>query len=222
MNLNLSPLNAHAPKSESWYTRLLARVYDSITASAEDRWLGRWRKAMLADLRGTVLEVGAGTGVNFPFYAPGTHVIACEPSAAMAARARKMLASSRVKTNVTLLEAGVGAPEVAAHVPAEGFDAIVCTLVLCTIPDPAAALADFRHWLKPDGRLVLIEHVRAETQLGQGLQEAVQPLWYHLAEGCHLTRDTGALVRAAGLEPVWEERAVRGLPFLRGEYRKSG
>ena len=215
-------MNDRAPKPDTWYTRLFARVYDPVTAAAEEGWLGQWRSELLAELNGNILEVGAGTGVNFPYYSTEARVIACEPSAAMAARARHVLASPEVKAKITLVEAGVGAAEVAAQVPAAGLDAVACTLVLCTVPDPAAALADFSRWLKPNGRLLLIEHVRAESTLGQGLQEAVQPLWYHLAEGCHLTRDTGALVRAAGFVPVWEERTVRGLPLLRGGYRKSG
>ncbi len=122
---------------DGWYDRLIARFYDPFTNYFERGFMGRRRRELLAGLQGSILEVGAGTGANFDHYPPGASVLAIEPSAAMLQRAAEKRAALTAKhADIRLLHAGIGDPEVSRYVPESGFDAIVLTLVLCTIPDP--------------------------------------------------------------------------------------
>jgi ubiquinone/menaquinone biosynthesis C-methylase UbiE len=135
---------------------LQSLIYDPFLALGERRGMAAHRRALLAGARGRVLEVGAGTGLNLAFYpASLDELVLTEPDAAMRARLRRRVARRRP-------HATVAADRAEALPFADGsFDTVVCTLVLCTVPDPAAALAEFRRVLAPDGRLLFIEHLRA-------------------------------------------------------------
>ncbi len=182
----------------SFYNKLFARIYDPFMASAERRTLGAWRKRLIGPLRGEILEVGAGTGVNFQYYGPDAKVLAIDPSAEMLAFAKRREAAASAKGRIELLQAGIGSAGLDKRMRPHSLDAIVATLVLCTVPDPQAAFERFQRWLKPEGKLVLLEHIHARTPLRRGLEKAVNPVWKILAEGCHLTRDTDRLLREAG------------------------
>src|SRR5690606_21531989 len=140
-------------------TRIFARVYDPFMQKMEERVLSRHRRRLLGGLSGDVLEVGSGTGINFGFYPSECKVIASEPSAQMLRFAEERVRSENVKAEITLVQTGVGSPELDKMIPETSLDAIVCTLVLCTIPDPVAAIRSFKRWLKPDGKLIVLEHV---------------------------------------------------------------
>lgn len=207
-------------KPDTWYARLFARVYNPVMSSIEKKILFPRRKQLLSELSGTVLEVGAGTGINFPLYPSHTKVIACEPSAAML-----QYAANKIKTdsleNIDLIHAGVGDEALLLAIPEGGVDAIVCTLVLCTIPDPKAALTDLQKWLKPGGRLIVLEHIKARGFIGRSLQWLFNPIWKRLAEGCHLNRSTDQLLKTFDLTIEQEAYFSRGIPFYQAVLIKN-
>ena len=171
--------------------RIFAALYDRQLRPLEDGWLGQRRAALLGDLGGRVLEVGAGTGANLAFYRQASEVVACEPDPAMRKRLAAKLAAAPVP--VELSDAAAEAlPFAGAR-----FDVVVSTLVLCTVPDPAAALAEVARVLRPGGRLAFLEHVRAQGRLATW-QDRLTPMQVWLAGGCHPNRDLEAAITAAG------------------------
>jgi ubiquinone/menaquinone biosynthesis C-methylase UbiE len=154
--------------------------------------LGALRRWTTAPLRGRVLELGCGTGLNLEHYPAAAAVLGLEPDAARLALAVPRAASAAA--SVTLCAASAES----LPFPAASFDAAAGTLVFCTIPDPARALAELRRVLVPGGELRLLEHVRLAHPLVGAFQDAIAPLWYRLAEGCHPNRDTVGTLRAAG------------------------
>lgn len=178
---------------------LFALLYDRILAKTEAAGLGARRDALLAHARGDVLEIGAGTGVNLPRYGPAvTSLTLSEPEAPMRARLAARACTERPDARV------IDAPAERLPLPDASVDTVVCTLVLCTVPDPAAALAEIKRVLRPDGRLLLLEHVLASDPALQRVQHRIEPVWSTVGGGCHLTRDTAAAVQAAGfvLDPI--------------------
>jgi SAM-dependent methyltransferase len=173
---------------------IFARVMH-VAGRRMEREVGHHRDELLAGLSGRVVEVGAGNGVNFGHY-PTTvdEVVALEPEGYLRRKAAE--AADRAPVRVSVRD-GVAAP-----LPLQdgSFDAAVACLVLCTVPDPAWALAELRRVLKPDGELRFLEHVRSERPGKARRQErldhwGVQP-W--LAGGCHCARDTLGAIEAAG------------------------
>lgn len=188
------------------WRRMWAATYDLTLAGSERTWLGDLRRRALGPAAGRVLEIGAGTGANFGRYPAGVTVIATEPDAAMLARAPR-------RPGVLGVRASAGALPVATA----GLDTVTSTLVLCTVPDPAAALAEVRRVLRPGGRYLFLEHGGAPAGTRRGAwQHRIEPFWRPLAGGCHLTRDAPALVQAAGFTLEHHERVEPPVPaFLR-------
>jgi ubiquinone/menaquinone biosynthesis C-methylase UbiE len=170
---------------------MFAAYYDRMNVSVERRWAGARRASLVADLTGEVLDVGAGTGANLRHFRSADHVTATEPSWAMRRQLVAKLGQARVPVDV------IDAPAEELPFPDARFDAVVCTLVLCTVEDQARALAEIRRVLKPDGRLVFLEHVRAAKVAGRA-QDLLAPLVHYLGAGCHPNRDTVASLAAAG------------------------
>ncbi len=213
--------NPNSAHSDTWYSSLVARLYDPVTSGAEESFFKECRRQLLSDLSGHVLEVGAGTGANFGHYPAEAKVLAIEPSDAMVEQAEKKLLDSAVQADILLVRAGIGDKMVASRVPAEGFDAIVFTLVLCTIPDPARAIERVKSWLAPAGRLLVLEHIADDRPTVRRIEQLVNPVWKKLAEGCHLTRQTDQLLKEAGFQPAWEKYFHRGLLFYQAEMKRS-
>jgi SAM-dependent methyltransferase len=165
------------------------------------RRIGVRKEALFADLPQQVVELGPGTGANLRYFRPGTHLVAIEPNPHM----HRELARAGAARGVTLEIRATGAE--ATGLPSASVDAVVCTLVLCTVPDPAAAMAEVRRILRPGGRLLLLEHVAAPrgTFLA-GLQRALRRPWLWAFEGCDLDRHTADTIRAAGFSGVELER----------------
>jgi ubiquinone/menaquinone biosynthesis C-methylase UbiE len=174
--------------------RVFAAVYDAVMAPVEHAVFARRRAGLLADLGGQVIDVGAGTGANLPYLRRATRVVAAEPDPAMRSRLTARLAAARVTGRP--VEVTDDAAE-ALHYADASFDAVVCTLVLCTVADPGRALAEARRVLKPGGRLVVLEHVRGRGALARW-QDRVTPLWSRLAAGCQPNRDIAAAIENAG------------------------
>ncbi len=174
----------------------------------------RDRRDLLAGARGTVVEIGAGTGLNFPFYPDTvTSVLAVEPEPYLRHRAHDAAQDAPVPVSVV--------DGTAEAIPAEDarFDVAVACLVLCSVPSQAAALAELRRVLKPGGELRFYEHVVAEHPVGSAVQRTLDRtgVWPAVGAGCHLARDTGAAIRAAGFTTGTVGRAMSGpLPHIAG------
>jgi ubiquinone/menaquinone biosynthesis C-methylase UbiE len=172
------------------FARLYARASERESAEQVEQ-----RRETLAGLRGRVVELGAGNGRNFGFY-PATvdEVVAVEPESYLRERAAE--AAARAAVDVTVVDGVAGA----LPLPDASFDAAVACLVLCTVPDQAAALRELRRVLRPGGELRFLEHVHAERQPLRAvlsLADATR-LWPLLAGGCHPARDTLDAIEAAG------------------------
>lgn len=153
---------------------------------------GRLRSRLLAPLRGDVLEIGAGTGLNFTHYSAAARVLALEPDPAMRARAM-----SRLRPNISLRPAD---DEFLETLPPASFDAVVCSFVLCSVPDIARTLRRVARVLRSGGTLAVLEHVRSPGELGKA-QDALTPLWRRAAGNCHLNRETTRTIEAGGFIP---------------------
>jgi SAM-dependent methyltransferase len=168
---------------------LFARFFEWCLGRNEERGNRELRRELLAGLTGRVMEVGAGTGLNFPHYpASVREVVAVEPAPYLRERALEAATTAPVPIRVT--------DGTAAELPAEDgeFDAIVISGVLCSVPDVPAALAEFRRVLRPDGQLRFYEHVRSRDPLFANFQQAADLLWPHLMGGCHVHRETRATI----------------------------
>ena len=153
-----------------------------------------YRTELVAGLRGRVLEVGAGSGLNFKLYEAGADVVALEPEPNMARRAAERVEEADVRVRLVR-----GAAE---RLPfADGaFDAVVLSLVMCSVRSPKRAVAEIRRVLRPDGELRMFEHVRSENPKHARWQDRLTPLWSPFSGGCHPNRDTTATMRAAGFD----------------------
>lgn len=203
----------------SW---LMAAVYDGMMRASEEACLAQWRAELLRELSGAVLEIGAGTGATLSLY-PNTvtRLVMCEPDPHMR---RKLEAKRGATAHVEISASSIQDLSFKEN----SFDAVVCSLVLCSVPDPQAALAQIRRVLKPGGRLVFLEHVAADGKPNRlKWQRRIEPVWKHLMGNCHLTRRTEAAIEAAGfrIERIQRESMRKALPVcrpsIRGIARKS-
>jgi ubiquinone/menaquinone biosynthesis C-methylase UbiE len=201
------------------FARFYLRMAKGRTATREDEY----RRRMLAGLSGKVIEVGAGNGLNFPFY-PKTveHVLAVEPEPLLREAATKNAADAPVPVEVV--------DGVSGRLPAEdeSVDAGVASLVLCSVPEQARALAEFRRVIRPGGELRFYEHVVARRPIAAGLQRlADATFWPRVGGGCHVARDTAAAIARAGFQVERSERfsftpgpPIPPLPHILGSARR--
>ena len=192
-----------------------AALFDAFMYPLETGSLGTRRARLLPGVSGVVLEVGAGTGVNLAYYP-------CEGLEDL--YVMDLSVSQRVYhrsddgcLNPTILEGDV------QHLPFEDgfFDTVVFTLVFCSVGDPEQGLAEVNRVLKPDGRIIFIEHVLPEGKpVLQGSFRAITPMWKHISGNCHLDRDTLSSIRGAGFEIDSLERFANGV-MVAGTGRKA-
>ena len=172
--------------------RLFAAVYDTMMAPSEQGALGELRDEVIGHARGDVLEIGAGTGLNLRRYEGVDRLVLSEPIAPMRRRLAGRLGDARVPVEV------VDAPAEDLPFADASFDTVVSTLVLCSVADPVAALAEVRRVLRPGGRFVFLEHGAGEGSRAVWQHRLDRP-WAAVSAGCHLTRDVAALLPAARL-----------------------
>ena len=180
---------------------IFARAYHRRSQFLEHHGAAQRRRELLAGLSGRVVEIGAGNGLNFRHYPDAvSEVVAVEPEQFLLDRARDALRFAHPR--VTLLRA------TAERLPLhnELFDAVVCSLLLCSVTSVAESLAEMRRVLRPDGQIRFYEHVAAESPRHARVQRWSNPLWKRVAGGCNLVCDTEREFKRAG----WQvDRCIR-------------
>lgn len=219
-----SPTRTRIPNTVSLYAD---RIYPHLLHLVS-RHFDEQRRALLANAGGRVLELGVGTGSNLGFYPPEvSDVVGIDPHDAVLEKAgrtvRRLEERDGLPYRVRLHRAD------AQRLPYEeaSFDTVVAVLTLCTIPDPRSAAREAFRVLRPEGALLVLEHVRAEE--GSRLatwQRRLDPLWTRAAVGCHLDRDTGRVLRQAGFVGPLENYRDDAFfpptaPRIRGVLRKE-
>jgi SAM-dependent methyltransferase len=165
---------------------------ESMHATYGDR-----KRSLLAPIPPILVEIGPGAGANFRYYPPGTRVIGVEPNRRAHARLRRRAARAGLELDLR------GHQAEGLDVASESVDLVVSTLVLCSVRDPIRVVSEIRRILRPGGRFVFLEHVAAPTGSRlRSLQRAIFRPWHWAGDGCHLDRDTGALLRAAHFEEL--------------------
>ena len=181
-----------------------ARIWPTIAAH-ETEQIRALRRENLAGLSGRVLEVGAGVGTNFAFYPDSVEqVVAVEPEHRLAVLARDAAATAHVPVAVT-------DSTVESFAAAEPFDAVVCSLVLCSVADPDSVLRQLFSWLRPGGELRYLEHVATGGIRGRFQQLVDATIWPRLCGNCHTHRDTEQAIRPVGFD-VGRSRIEQALP----------
>jgi ubiquinone/menaquinone biosynthesis C-methylase UbiE len=182
----------------------LAPRYDGKVGRVERFLFGGAREWVCSRAQGDVLEVSIGSGRNLPHYSPGVRLTGIDVSHAMLEIARRRAAELGRSADLRLGDAQ------ALELPDASFDTVVCTLGLCTIPDPLAAVAEMKRVLRPGGRVLLLEHVRSPLLAVRFIQRAIEPLSMWLGAD-HLTREPLEFLRAHGLEIEELERSKLGI-----------
>jgi ubiquinone/menaquinone biosynthesis C-methylase UbiE len=195
--------------------RFFAAVYDRLMSGTEDAGLREMRAQLLSGAHGRTLELGAGTGLNLHHYGDAvTELALTEPDPFMARRLRARVA----------VEAPAGITVEVFETPAEklpfpdaSFDTVVSTLVLCSVEDPDRVAAAIARVLRPEGRLLYLEHVRSEEPKSARWQDRLERPWGWFGAGCHPNRATAETLSGAGLtlEGLEHDRLPKAPPIVR-------
>lgn len=185
--------------------RGFARWYDLAEGIPEVLGIYRLRRRLLAQARGRVLEIAAGTGKNFGWYPPGEAVVAVDLSIDMLRRARQR--AEKLKRR-RFLFAVMDAERLAVR--EQAFDCVVSTLSTCTFPDPVQALREMARVCRADGRVLLVEHGRSDRAWAARYQDRRAEVHAHML-GCHWNREPRDLVRQAGLRIIRADRHFLGV-----------
>jgi SAM-dependent methyltransferase len=192
--------------AESGFT---AALYDPFVWLGERLGMAARRHDLLAEARGAVLEIGAGTGLNLRHYPAGLEeLVLAEPGEPMADRIDLSRAPEGVPTRL------VRAPAEQLPFAEDSFDTVVSTLVLCTVSDPARAVSEIGRVLRPGGRLLFCEHVAAEPGWRRGLQRRSARPWAAFADGCRCDRPTLATIESQLQVESVERGRWRGMPAI--------
>ena len=190
-----------------------AWLFAKVMAQAEDvhdRLIAPYKRRLLADLHGDLLEIGPGGGPNFSYYAPDVRWVGVEPNPYMYPYLRAT-AAAQGRT----IDLRTGYTE-ALPVDDASMDVVVSTFVLCSVRDLAASMAEIRRVLKPGGKYVFIEHVAAPAgSTLRSWQNGLRPLWGVLADGCHPNRELWHSVESAGFAQVEIEHFNINVPIVK-------
>jgi ubiquinone/menaquinone biosynthesis C-methylase UbiE len=195
---------------DATWGRGFAAVYDRAFEATEEAGLREMRRELLAGASGRTVDVGAGTGANIGLFPPAvTELLFAEPDPHMVKRLRAKL--SGVEGEV------LQAPAERLPLEDSSIDTVAFTLVLCTVPNPTAALAEAARILRPGGKLLFLEHVRSEDAGLARWQDRLEKPWRFLADGCHCNRDTVATIEtsAFAIEKVEKGSLPKAPPLVR-------
>ena len=185
-----------ARQSPQWYQRFFAWAMATAAQGYETKMADR-KQQLFDDLKGEVLELGPGAGPNLPYFNPRIHWLGLEPNPYM-----------HQYLNQKAIELGLNIDVQAATladtpIPDDSQDVVLCTLVLCSVPNLEATIQDILRILKPGGRFLFIEHVIAPSgSLLRQMQKGLGPLWQVIGDGCRLDRDTGKVIETSGFATV--------------------
>jgi len=203
---------------DATWGRGFAALYDRAFAATEEAGLREMRREALSEASGRTIDVGSGTGANLSLYPPQvSELVLAEPDPHMLRQLRAKVGESGVGAAV------VEAPAEALPFEDSSFDTAAFTLVLCTVPNPAAALAEVARILKPGGKLLFVEHVRAEDAGLARWQDRLEKPWRFIGDGCHCNRDTVATIESSPLtlESVEQDQLPKAPPIVRPLVRGS-
>lgn len=206
---SVHPPAAPAAAPNPRWLRVMALAYDPFLWLGEIAGMRRRRRALVADARGRVLEIGAGTGLNAAHY-PDTvdDLLMTEPEPGMRRRLARRLARHALPARV------IAAPAERLPLPDASVDTVVSTLVLCTVTDPEGALREIARVLRPDGQVLFIEHVRGSSKLLAACQDILVRPWRAFAGGCECNRPTADVMRACGFTVEATAHAWRAMPAI--------
>jgi ubiquinone/menaquinone biosynthesis C-methylase UbiE len=180
---------------DATWGRAFAWGYDAFQRRSCEAGMEDKRHQLLSQARGRTLEIGSGTGINLHHYGPEvTELVLSEPDRHMVALLRRKVEESSREAKV------VQAPAEQLPFDDASFETVTLVYVLCTVPDPTAALREIARVLKPGGRLLFIEHVRAPEPRLARWQDRLHTPWLVFANGCHCNRDTIAAIERSPLE----------------------
>ena len=195
----------------SYGNEIGAALYDFLGEAGDRAFMGPLRREVIGRAEGVVVEIGSGTGRNFPYYHAGkvSYLYAIEPDLQMARRA-----VPRADGTDLLIEF---MEDDAERLPFDdGFaDTVVATLVMCTVQHPEAVLSEIKRVLKPSGKLLFIEHVKSDESWRAMLQDWATPLTRMWWSNCHLNRASIELMRAVGFKIEDVRRVNAGAPWMR-------
>ncbi|ALC92037.1 methyltransferase type 11 [Bacillus sp. FJAT-18017] len=169
--------------------KLFPAIYDAAMKGFEENAFKVIRNDLIQKATGKVIEIGSGSGINFPLYTRAESVDAIEPNPYMIKRTKSRLEKAKVPIQSHML----GAEKLSF--PDNSFDTVVATLVFCTIPEPNRALDEIKRVAKPGARFLVFEHVRMNHPGMAKAQELLNPVWKRICDGCHLDRDTLSLLK---------------------------
>lgn len=183
----------------SFYSRYVLPRFTDFAMSR--RAIAAERARLIPRAAGIVLEIGAGSALNVPYYGPAVRKLyAIDPSLELWRLGRRR--ADGVRLAIEFLRASATGIPLRAH----SVDTVVSTWTLCTIPDPRTALREMRRVLRPDGTLLFIEHGSSPEPHVRAWQARLTPLWKRIAGGCHLDREIERLLADAGFDVSMLER----------------
>ncbi len=198
---------------------LSAFFYDKCMKATEDACLIDWRKDLLKNVEGKVLEIGAGTGASLELYptSENLELSLSEPDKNMRSQLEEKV-QSRQLNHVKVLSC----PSESIAAEDETFDFVFASLVCCSVNNVEASLKEIKRVLKPDGKFIFLEHVAAENGSGRRKwQNRINPIWRKLAGNCHLNRETEGYIKEAGftVHELKHESMRKAMPLVRPTIR---
>ena len=184
--------------------RLFAAIYDPALKASERGVFKAHREYVAGRAHGDVLEIGAGTGANLPYYSEDVRLTVTDPNPFMVRR----LTAKAVKLGMIMESSVAGATGMPFD--DESFDVIVATLVLCSVKDQKDVIEEVIRLLRPGGEFRFMEHVRGHGRLRGGMQDIATPIWRTCFEGCHPNRNTIATIKASNLALVEKKEFGNG------------
>jgi SAM-dependent methyltransferase len=191
---------------------LMGKYYDRFMSGIEEKVLIRRRKQLFSGLQGKILEIGTGTGINLDLFPKKTTVVGFEPNPFMLSHAYERAAFIENPNRFALynLKTEDGTDILNEAAP---FDALVFTLVLCTVAQPESLVRSLLPYLREGAPILVLEHIIDPHPLIRWIQKTINPVWKRCAEGCHLTRSTDQMLEQIGLKATNASYFRAGLTF---------